>query len=95
MKLTLGALFNIIKISYRTVTVQHVYRHDVEEGQAAKLLAADNFAFTQPCITVTSVLKRCSDRTVTTTHAETRLPHGTNFRIQKKFVEINFCGHYL
>jgi hypothetical protein len=75
--------------------VQRVYKHDVEEGKTAKLLVADNFAFTQPCIMVTSVLNRCSYRTVKTARAETRLPHGTKFRIQKKSREMNFCGHYL
>jgi hypothetical protein len=49
-----------------------VYKDDVEEGQTAKLSATNNFAFTQPCITVTSVLKRRSDRTFTTTRARNK-----------------------
>ena len=66
-----------IKISYRTV---HVHKHDMEYGQTVKLSAANNFTFTQPRITVTSVLKGCSSGTFKTTRAETRLPHGTKFR---------------
>jgi len=72
MKLTTLCTVQCIKISYRTVTAQHVYKDDVEEGQTAKLSATNNFAFTQPCITVTSVLKRRSDGTFMTTRARNK-----------------------
>jgi len=81
-----------IKISYRTVTVQHVYKDDVEEGQTAKPSAANSFAFTQPCIMVDI----CAQAMLQTEHLRQhmlkqgcRLERNSGYK--KKFVEENFC----